>query len=96
MAKTKTKTMSENARKVLDYLKNAGVGVAFTYKQVAEDLGFDKPAAVVGTVTSLAKKDYVEKFEDIVETEDGKSVTVKKFALNEAGMSYCPDQAVAE
>lgn len=87
--------MTENARKVLDYLKGQGVGTAFTYKEVADALGFEKQAAVIGTVGSerggLVKKGLVEKFSETVELEDGKLKEVKKFALTQLGAEYDPD-----
>lgn len=84
--------MSSNARAILSYLQSAGAGVKFTYKQVQEALGFEKPAAVVGTVTSLAKKGYVDKFVETAEV-DGKEKEVKLFALNDAGAAFDPDAA---
>lgn len=91
----KTKTMSENARKVLGYLQAAGAGVKFTYKEVADALNFEHVAAVVGTITSLAKNGYAEKFEETVEV-DGKEKAVKYFALTEAGVKYDPDATTEE
>lgn len=87
--------MTENSRKVLDYLKAAGPGVKFTTKQVQEALGFEKAGSVTGSVTGLVKKELAERFVETVETEDGKTKEVKYFALNEAGMAYDPD-AVTE
>ena len=90
------KPMSENSRKVLEYLKNAGVGVKFTYKQVATDLGFDKVGAVVGSITSFAKKEKVDKFEESVTDSEGKTKVVKFFALNDAGAAWDPDAETDE
>lgn len=92
--------MTENARKVLDYLKAQGVGTPLTYKEVADALGFEKQAAVIGTIGSdrggLVKKGLVEKFTETVEQEDGKLKEIKKFALTQAGAEFDPDSAEEE
>lgn len=88
MAKTK---MTEGSRKVFEYLKAAGAGVAFTTKQVQEALGFEKAGSVTGSVTGLCKKGYAERFTETVEDENGKKTEVKKFALTEAGANFDPD-----
>lgn len=92
--------MTDNAKKVLNYLKEQGVGVPQTYKGVAEALGFEKQAAVIGSVGSerggLVKNGFVEKFTETVETEDGKIKEVKKFALTQAGMDYNPESETNE
>ena len=88
--------MTENSRKVLDFLKQAGVGVAFTTKDVQTALGFEKAGCVTGSVTGLVKKGYAERFTETVETEDGKVKEIKKFALTEEGMTFDPDAEVEE
>ena len=85
--------MTENSRKVFEYLKSAGAGVEFTTKQVQEALGFEKAGSVTGSVTGLVKKGYAERFKKTVETEDGKTKEVSYFCLNEAGMAFDPDAA---
>ena len=82
--------MTENSRKVFDYLKAAGAGVAFTTKDVQTALGFEKAGSVTGSVTGLVKKGYAERFTETVEI-DGKTQAVKKFALTEAGANFDPD-----
>lgn len=82
--------MTEGSRKVFEYLKAAGAGVAFTTKQVQEALGFEKAGSVTGSVTGLCKKGYAERFTETIEV-DGKKQEVKKFALTEAGMNFDPD-----
>lgn len=83
--------MTEGSRKVFEYLKAAGAGVAFTTKQVQEALGFEKAGSVTGSVTGLCKKGYAERFTETVEDENGKKTEVKKFALTEAGANFNPD-----
>lgn len=85
--------MTENSRKVLEFLKGAGAGEKFTTKQVQEALGFEKPGSVVGSVTGLSRKGYAEWFKETVETEDGKTKEVSYFCLTEAGMAFDPDAA---
>lgn len=83
--------MTEGSRKVFEYLKAAGVGVAFTTKEVQSALGFEKAGSVTGSVTGLCKKGYAERFTETVEDENGKKTEVKKFALTEAGANFDPD-----
>lgn len=87
--------MTVNSRKVLDFLKNAGVGEKFTTKQVQEALGFEKAGSVTGSVTGLVKKGYAERFKESVETEDGKIKEISYFCLTPSGLEYDPD-AVTE
>ncbi len=92
----KKTTMTENSRKVFEYLKSAGAGVKFTTKQVQEALGFEKAGSVTGSVTGLCRKGYAERFKEMVETEDGKTKEVSYFCLTETGMAFDPDAEVAE
>lgn len=92
----KKKPMSEAARKVLEFLKDAGPGVKFTTKQVQTALGFEKPGSVTGSVTGLVNKGYAERITESYEDENGKTVEVKYFALTPEGMEFNPDATVAE
>lgn len=89
------KTMSENAKKIMKFLQENGVGVQFTYKQVQEALGFEKTATVVGTITAQAKKGRIEKSEKEVEVDGAKKI-VKCFALTQAGADFDPDAVVED
>lgn len=91
MAKAK---MTENSRKVFDYLKSAGAGVKFTTKQVQEALGFEKAGSVTGSVTGLVRKGYAERFKETVEVEEGKTKEISYFCLTEAGAAFDPDAEV--
>ena len=91
MAKTK---MTENSRKVFDYLKSAGAGVKFTTKQVQEALGFEKAGSVTGSVTGLVRKGYAERFKETVEVEEGKTKEISYCCLTEAGAAFDPDAEV--
>jgi len=83
--------MTENSRKVFEYLKSAGAGVKFTTKQVQEALGFEKAGSVTGSVTGLCRKGYAERFKETVEKENGKTEEVSYFCLTEAGAAFDPD-----
>ena len=95
MATKKTGTMTANSRKVLDYLKGNGVGVKFTHKEVADALGFETTAAVVGSVTGLVNKELAVR-EKETRTVDGKEKEVSVFYLTQKGMEYDPDAAAAD
>lgn len=88
------KSMSENSRKVLQFLKD-NYGTKFTCKDVMTALGFEKAGTVTGSITGLAKKGLVDKFTETVEIE-GKQKEVKYFQLNEAGREYDPDAVTQE
>lgn len=72
--------MTENSRKVFEFLKNAGAGVKFTTKEVQEALGFANHGPVTGAVNGLVKKNRAERFPD-----------TKQFALTELGAQWDPD-----
>lgn len=89
------KQMSENSRKVLDFLKEAGVGVKFTSKQIKEALGIEKIQSVSGSIVSFCKKGFVEKSVETVADAEGKEKEVKFYSLTDTGMNFNPD-AVTE
>ena len=88
------KKMTENSRKVFDYLKSAGAGVKLITKQVQEALGFEKAGSVTGSVTGLVRKGYAERFKETVEVEEGKTKEISYFCLTEAGAAFDPDAEV--
>ena len=73
--------MTDNAKKVLSYLQEAGSGAKFTAKDVQAALGFEKVGAVVGTVSGLARKGRAEWITETVVDDEGKEKKVKYFAL---------------
>lgn len=77
------KALGENPRKVLEVLKQAGVGVAFASKEMQEACGFEKAGYVTGSVTALVNRGVAERFKD----DEGKS----KFQLTEYGATFDPD-----
>lgn len=86
--------MTENSKKVLDFLKKAGPGVEFTTADVQSALGLEKPGYVTGTITALCNKDRAERTKREVEYTDEngntKTKTVSYFALTQLGMEYDP------
>ena len=93
---TKKKGMTENSRKVLEFLKAAGAGVKFTANEVKDALNLEKVGSVTGSVTGLVNKGYAERFTETVTDENGKTKEIKKFALTQAGVEFDPDAEVAE
>lgn len=85
------KTMSEGTRKILAFLKEAGVGTPFTAKEVAKKLGFEKTNQVTGSVTALVNKELVARTVGTVTDAEGNSKEVKQFYITEAGMAFNPD-----
>ena len=83
--------MTDNAKKVLSYLQEAGSGAKFTAKDVQTALGFEKVGAVVGTVSGLARKGRAEWITETV--DEGKEKKVKYFALTPDGLAFDPDAA---
>lgn len=88
-------TMTENSRKVFDFLKGNGVGVKFTTNQVKDALGFDNIGSVVGSVTGLVNKGFAERAKEMCEV-DGKNKEVSVFWLTNAGAAFDPDSVVVE
>lgn len=86
--------MTENARRVFDFLKEHN-GADMTAQEVAAELNVSL-STVTGTVNGLKKKGFADRREVVTKGADGKDVTTKYVALTEAGMAYDPDAAVAE
>ena len=85
--------MTDNAKKVLSYLQEAGSGAKFTAKDVQTALGFEKVGAVVGTVSGLARKGRAEWITETVVDDEGKEKKVKYFSLTPDGLAFDPDAA---
>lgn len=77
--------MTVNAKKVLGYLQSAGVGVKFTTNEIKDALGFDKPAAVVGSLRGMVKSGFVERSEELDESSGDKPKYIKYFSLTADG-----------
>lgn len=89
------KKRSEASIAVFRFLKEAGVGVGFTTKQVQEALGFEKPGSVTGTVTGLVNKEFATRYKETVTDAEGKSKEVSMFALTQKGADYDLDAELA-
>lgn len=79
------KTMSDKAVRVLQFLQNDGEGL--THKEIADGMGLEHVASVVGVINSLVKKNLVSKETvSITVGEDEKELLVVN--LTEAGKEY--------
>ena len=87
---TKKTGMTENSRKVLDFLQKNGVGVKFTYAEVAKELGLKSAAAVVGSITGLKNKGCADTIKEDITLEDGKTKKVAYFWPTEKGCNLQP------
>lgn len=86
--------MSENSKKVLEYLKGIN-GANVTAADVADALGLDVKS-VNGIFTSaICRKGYGERVPAEIEMEDGSHRQVKFFTLTPAGMAFDPDATEA-
>jgi Mn-dependent DtxR family transcriptional regulator len=82
--------MTENTRKVFDYLKTIGDNNV-TSADIAEALDIPKKS-VDGIVTSgLQRKGLAQRIPAEIELEDGTHKTVKFIKLTDEGMSFDPD-----
>lgn len=87
--------MTDNARKVFDYLKT-NYGKHITAQAMARDLGISINA-VTGSVNGLCRDTKhpayaVRKEVEIVE-EDGKTSIIKYISLTDEGLAFNPDAA---
>lgn len=86
--------MSENSKKVLDYLKSVN-GQNVTAADVAAALGLEK-RSVDGIFTSaIQRKNLGVRTPAEVELEDGTHAQVKFLSLTAEGMAFDPDAVEA-
>lgn len=79
------KTMSDKAVQVLQFLQNDGEGL--THKEIAQGMGLEHVASVVGVINSLVKKNLVSKrTEQVPVGEEMKELLLVD--LTEAGREY--------
>ena len=84
--------MTENTRKVFDYLKTIG-DTNVTSADIAEALDIPKKS-VDGIVTSgLQRKGLAQRIPAEIELEDGTHKTVKFIKLTDDGVAFDPDAA---
>ena len=81
--------MTENSRKVFDFLKEHA-GVQVTAREIAKELGITINA-VTGSVNGLVKKKYAVREEVSSQSAEGKAVVTKYISLTEAGLAFDPD-----
>lgn len=82
--------MSENSRKVYDYVKSVD-GQNITAADIAEATGLEI-RSVNGVVTSaFQKKGLMERVPAEIEMEDGSHKAVKFIRLTDAGREFNPD-----
>ena len=84
--------MTENSRKVFDFLKD-NFGEKLTHQGIVAALGVSS-AAVSGSVNGLVKKGYAVRTEETEMDEGGKPVTVKYISLTDEGYAFDPDAEV--
>ena len=83
--------MSDNSKKVLNYLKAINAGDPVTAADVADALGLEK-RQVDGIFTSaIQRKNLGIRVPAEVELEDGTHKTVKFLKLTDAGMAFDPE-----
>ena len=81
--------MTENSRKVFDFLK-ANNNVQITGQEIAKELDVTINA-VTGSVNGLVKKGFAVR-EEVTATDDaGKPKITKYIKLTDAGMAHDPD-----
>lgn len=87
--------MTDNARKVFDYLKT-NYGKDITAQEMVKELGISINA-VTGSVNGLCndKKHpaYAVRKEIQVASEDGKPSTIKYISLTDEGLAFNPTEA---
>lgn len=86
--------MTENSRKVFDYLKQIN-GADVTAQDVASALNLEK-RSVDGIFTAFQKKGFGVRTPAEIELENGTHKAVKFLSLTPAGMAFDPDAEDAE
>lgn len=82
--------MSENSKKVLNYLKSVN-GTNVTAADVAEALGLEKKTVDACFTSGIQRKGFGVRTPAEVELDDGTHKSVKFLSLTAAGMSFDPD-----
>lgn len=86
--------MTENSRKVFDFLKENGK--EFTAQDISAALGVSV-AAVTGSVNGLVKKGRAIRREETKTDAEGKAKVIKYISLTDEGKAFDPDaEAAAE
>ena len=85
--------MTENSRKVFDFLKENDK--EFTAQDISAALGISV-AAVTGSVNGLVKKGRAVRREETSTGADGKAKIVKYISLTDEGKAFDPDAEEAD
>lgn len=85
--------MSENSKKVLNFLK-ANAGADVTAADVAAELGLEKRTVDGAFTSAIQRKGYGYRLAAEVELEDGTHKTVKLLKLTDDGVAFDPDATV--
>ena len=85
--------MTENSRKVFDFLKENDK--EFTAQEISAALGISV-AAVTGSVNGMVKNGRAVRREDSTVTEDGKTKIIKYISLTAEGKAFDPDAVVED
>lgn len=83
--------MSENSKKVLNYLKEVHGGDPVTAADVAEALDIPKRSVDGAFTSAIQKKGFGVRVPAEIELEDGTHKDVKFLELTDAGMAFDPD-----
>lgn len=84
--------MSENSKKVLNYLKENN-GADVTAADVAAALGIEKKSVDGAFTSAIQRKGYGVREEAEVELEDNSHMKVKFLRLTPEGMAFDPDES---
>lgn len=87
--------MSENSKKVLNYLKSVN-GTNVTAADVAEALGLEKRTVDACFTSGIQRKNLGVRTPAEVELDDGTHKSVKFLSLTAAGMEFDPDAEPVE
>lgn len=83
--------MTENSRKVFDFVKEMDGKANITAKDIAEAIGLDVKK-VNGSITmAFQKKELMKRVPSQVQDAEGKYVDVKYIVLTEKGRAFDPD-----
>lgn len=86
--------MSENSKKVLNYLKE-NKDVDLTAADVAAALGLEKRSVDGAFTSAIQRKGYGIRVPAEVELEDGTHKAIKLLKLTDVGMAFDPDAVEA-
>ena len=84
--------ISENSRKVLEFVKGVDGKANVTLADVAEGTGLTSRQAN-GCIVAFQKKKMMERVETEIEQEDGTHANVKYIVLTDIGREFDPDAA---